>query len=69
MYVCLMFLTHSMLWCVVVNEVQINALIMMLEKSVPPLPKLRVLVVTSPPWGAFPNEAHDVALNLAQIKV
>jgi hypothetical protein len=42
---------------------------LMLEDPVTPRPKLRCLVVTSPPWGAFPNDAHDVALGMEQIKV
>ena len=69
MYVCVLFLIQSILVCVLVNRVQINQLVLLLDDAENKRPKLRCLVVTSPPWGAFPNEPHDVALKSAQIKV
>jgi hypothetical protein len=30
---------------------------------------LRVVVLTSPPWGVFKDDEHDVRLNSAEIKV
>lgn len=32
------------------------------------MPRLRVLIVTSPPWGVY-DETHDQALDSTQMKV
>jgi hypothetical protein len=34
-----------------------------------PGPKLRVLVLSSPPWGVFADDAHDVPLTKPEIEV
>ena len=45
------------------------ALVSMFNELIKDKPKLRVLILTWPPWGVYEKEEHDIALTNANKKV
>ena len=63
-FVCIMIRDHVL----VVDRAQMDQVMPMITAA-KKRPPLRVLVLTSPPWGVFQHDVHDVPIDDHKIKV